>query len=135
MKKKMRNKMILPVGIILILGICAACCLFVYKPFAGRTELYSIVLSVSDGEMSEQDKIDKYCAYLGQYNEEMFLNDAGMDSAEAIVNYNEELDNYSIVLSLESAGEVSEEQIEIYKTILEKQEFAEIALTVNGEVR
>ncbi|MDE7339632.1 MAG: hypothetical protein K2N80_03590 [Lachnospiraceae bacterium] len=49
--------------------------------------------------------------------------------------YAESTDQYSIALSLESDESVSEEQIETYKTILEKQEFAEITLTVNGEVR
>ncbi len=131
----MKKKIIIPGGVLFVLCICIFCYLFVYKPFAGSTNRYSIVLSVSDGELSENDKIEKYCDYLGKYNEEMFVNDAGMDAAEAVVSYNEELEQYSIALSLESDGEVNEEQIETYKTILEKQEFAEIALTVNGEVR
>lgn len=131
----MKKKVILSVSILAALCIFISCYLFVYRPSAEEAEQYPIELLVSGGEVSEQDKIDQYCTYLGQYNEEMFENDAGIDSAEAIVHYNEELDQYSIALSLESDEGVSEEQIETYKMILEKQEFAGIALTVNGEVR
>lgn len=131
----MKKKITLSVGILVVLCICISCYLFIYKPYTGSVDQYSIELSVSDKEVGENDKIDQYCAYLGQYNEEMFVNGAGLDSAEAIVNYDEELERYSISLSLESDEAVSEEQIEAYKSLLEKQEFAEIALTVNGEAR
>ena len=131
----MKKKVILSAGILSVLCICISCYLFVYGRYAGSADQYFIALSVSDEEVNENDKIEKYRDYLGKYNEEMFVNDAGMDSAEAVVNYNEELEQYSIALSLESDEEVSEEQIETYKMILEKQEFAEIALMVNGEVR
>lgn len=121
MKYKMaeiKKRIIIFVSILFALCICLSCYLFVYKPYAG-----------------EQNKINAFCDYLVQFNEEMFIYDIGMDSADALVNYNKELNQYSITLSLVSDEEVSEEQIASYKMILERQQFAEITLIVNGEVK
>lgn len=113
----MKKKVIISVSIIFILAICLSGYLLVYKPYADA-----------------KNKIKAFCDYLGQYNEEMFVNNAGMDFAEATVEYHEELNQYTISLLLESSEEVSEEQIASYKAVLEKQ-FTEITLIINGEVR
>lgn len=113
----MKKKLLILAATIFILAICLSGYSFIYKPY-----------------IDERDKISALCDYLSQYNEEMFVNDAGMDSVEAIVEYHKELNQYSILLLLESSETVNEEQIASYRQVLEKQ-FSEIILIVNGEVR
>ena len=88
-----------------------------------------------DDVVTQRDKYEQYCDYLGQVTEKNFMNEEGIQSADATVTYDEETDQYAIELSIETNGELGEDQIALYKSILsEKYEYAEVVLAVDGEV-
>ena len=88
-----------------------------------------------DDALTQRDKYEKYCDYLGQVTEKNFMSEEGIQSADATVTYDEETEQYSIELSIETNGELGEDQIALYKSILsEKYEYAEVVLAVDGEV-
>ena len=59
-----------------------------------------------DDIISQGDKTEQYCDYLGRVTEEVFLSAEDIKSADAAVTYDEETEQYSIELSIETNGEV-----------------------------
>lgn len=50
----------------------------------------------------------------------MFIDEEGIESADAIVSYDEGTEQYSIELSLKTNGKVDSEKMEEYKTCMKK---------------
>ena len=92
------------------------------------------VVSVNfDDVATQSEPTEQYCDHLAQTTENMFVDEDGIESADAMVSYDEGTEQYSIELTIETNGEVSGEQIELYKNILSRT-YAEVVLMVDGSV-
>lgn len=83
--------------------------------------------------LTKIDSNEKYCGHLGQVTEREFIEEDGIESAEATVTYDKGTEQYSIELSLKTNGKLDKGKIEDYKTVLSKT-YAEVSLVVDGEV-
>ena len=92
------------------------------------------VVSVNfDDVATQSEPTEQFCNHLIQFTESVFIDEKGIESADATVLYDEGTEQYSIELLLETDGKVDGDKIEEYKTYLGKT-YADVILIIDGEV-
>ncbi|MCI9417429.1 MAG: hypothetical protein HFI82_08475 [Eubacterium sp.] len=92
----------------------------------------AISVNLDDVAMQSEPS-EQYRDYLAQNTKNMFLDEDGIESADATVSYDEGTEQYSIELSLKTNGNVNSEKIEDYKACLNKT-YTDVMLIIDGEV-